>query len=181
MVATERIKLAETEEELKELRMEKEALRKALRLIEGENHSLRESNSSFARSTSSLSDFREQRPPAKVSRSRSSSEIAIKSRPGSLAFESVAPLSPSPASENSSQQNLLDSSLVTSQSQEFSSPQATPKTLQSQVLPPVSSAVITEFEHPSPWADVPTSSPPPPPSVENGSGSLYSTAALALR
>ena len=41
MVATERIKRAETEEELDEIRKEKDALRKALCLIEGENGLLR--------------------------------------------------------------------------------------------------------------------------------------------
>jgi len=44
MVATERIKRAETEEELHEIRMEKDALREALRLIEGENGLLRSAN-----------------------------------------------------------------------------------------------------------------------------------------
>ena len=41
MVATERRMRAETEEELKELKQEKEALRSALRLIDGENTTLR--------------------------------------------------------------------------------------------------------------------------------------------
>ncbi|KAK2460188.1 hypothetical protein APHAL10511_007779 [Amanita phalloides] len=42
MVSTERKKRAETEEELKEARLEQEALRSALRLVEGENSNLRE-------------------------------------------------------------------------------------------------------------------------------------------
>ncbi|KAF8840721.1 hypothetical protein BDN67DRAFT_1069087 [Paxillus ammoniavirescens] len=46
MVATERMKRAETEEELKEVCMEKDALREALRLIEGENGQLRSANAS---------------------------------------------------------------------------------------------------------------------------------------
>ena len=41
MVATERMKRAETEDELKELQQEKEALRSALCIIEGENFTLR--------------------------------------------------------------------------------------------------------------------------------------------
>ncbi|KAF8635059.1 hypothetical protein AX17_004039 [Amanita inopinata Kibby_2008] len=41
MVATERMKRAETEEELREARLEQEALRSALRCIEGENSHLR--------------------------------------------------------------------------------------------------------------------------------------------
>lgn len=43
MVATERIRRAETEAELKEERLEKEALRSALRLVEGENVMMRRS------------------------------------------------------------------------------------------------------------------------------------------
>ena len=43
MVATERMKRAETEEELKEVRQEKEALRSALRVIGGEDFTLRSS------------------------------------------------------------------------------------------------------------------------------------------
>lgn len=44
MVATERIKRAETEEELHEIRKEKDVLREALRVIEGENGLLRSAN-----------------------------------------------------------------------------------------------------------------------------------------
>ncbi|KAG1715626.1 hypothetical protein ID866_1550 [Astraeus odoratus] len=56
MVATERIKRAETEEELRELRKEKDALREALRLVEGENGRLRSANLS----SGALSDHTEQ-------------------------------------------------------------------------------------------------------------------------
>ena len=44
MVATERMKRAETEEELNQARLEKDALRQALKLIEGENGRLRDVN-----------------------------------------------------------------------------------------------------------------------------------------
>lgn len=44
MVAHERIKRAETQEELREARMEKEALKSALRVVEGENGRLRRGN-----------------------------------------------------------------------------------------------------------------------------------------
>jgi hypothetical protein len=87
MVATERIKRAETEEELKELRQEKEALRSALRLIEGENFTLRSSeNVGFLEVENLVSRPR--------SHTRSSSEIAVKSRPESLDLEytSLPPL-----------------------------------------------------------------------------------------
>ncbi|KAH0828024.1 hypothetical protein J3R83DRAFT_3673 [Lanmaoa asiatica] len=46
MVATERMRRAETEEELTQARMEKDALRQALQLIEGENGRLRSANAS---------------------------------------------------------------------------------------------------------------------------------------
>jgi hypothetical protein len=44
MVAEERMKRAESEEELKEAHLEKEALRSALKLIERENRALRSSS-----------------------------------------------------------------------------------------------------------------------------------------
>lgn len=44
MVATERMKRAETEEELDQARLEKDALRQALKLLEGENGRLRSTN-----------------------------------------------------------------------------------------------------------------------------------------
>lgn len=46
MVATERIRRAETEEELNQTRLEKDALHQALKLIEGENGRLRSANTS---------------------------------------------------------------------------------------------------------------------------------------
>lgn len=52
MVATERMKRAETEDELKEARLEQEALRSALRLVEGENSNLREASQTAALSSS---------------------------------------------------------------------------------------------------------------------------------
>ena len=54
MVATERMKRAETEEELKDARLEQEALRSALRLVEGENSNLRETTQIAASSSSAL-------------------------------------------------------------------------------------------------------------------------------
>ncbi|KAN0091311.1 hypothetical protein V8E55_004877 [Tylopilus felleus] len=47
MVATERMKRAETEEELNQTRLEKDALRQALKLIEGENGQLRSATASL--------------------------------------------------------------------------------------------------------------------------------------
>ncbi|KAG1751422.1 uncharacterized protein EDB91DRAFT_1105432 [Suillus paluster] len=82
MVATERIKRAETEGELQEVRLEKDALKEALRLIEGENGRLR----SAKLSTGGVSD---RTPQLSSSHSRSSSRDAIKSPP-------TSPTPPSP-------------------------------------------------------------------------------------
>lgn len=82
MVATERIKRAETEEELQEVRLEKDALKDALRLIEGENDRLRGAQLSAG----GVSDKTLQRPS---SHSRSSSRYAIKSPPTSPSSPAV--------------------------------------------------------------------------------------------
>ncbi|KAG2055344.1 hypothetical protein BDR06DRAFT_882493 [Suillus hirtellus] len=76
MVASERIKRAETEEELQEVRLEKDALKEALRLIEGENGRLRGVQSPAGE----VPDKTSQLPS---SHSRSSSRDAIKSPPTS--------------------------------------------------------------------------------------------------
>lgn len=177
MVATERIKLAETEEELKELRMEKEALKRALRLIEGENHTLRESN---ALAKLSSPDLHEHDPPIKASRSRSSSEVAIKSRPGSFMLESSVPLPPSPAPEGDFTGVLLTPPHIASQSQAVNDPQVTPKRTQS--LPLSSPRFPTELEGSSPWADAsPPSTSVSPSPAQAESDSIYATATLAMR
>ncbi|KAM6501520.1 hypothetical protein JOM56_001497 [Amanita muscaria] len=86
MVATERIKRAETEEELKEARLEQEALRSALRLLEGENAHFRRGTQTAPPSISSPSQDLDNESPnltssvlATRTRLRSSSQIAIKS------------------------------------------------------------------------------------------------------
>jgi hypothetical protein len=81
MVVTERVKRAQTEEELQEVRLEKDALKEALRLIEGENGQLR----SAQLFTGGISD---RTAHQSSSHSRSSSRDAIKSPP---------PSSPSPS------------------------------------------------------------------------------------
>ncbi|KAG2154343.1 uncharacterized protein EDB93DRAFT_1131673 [Suillus bovinus] len=83
MVATERIKRAQTEEELQEVRLEKDALKEALRLIEGENGRLR----GVQLSAAGVSNETPQ-PPS--SHSRSSSRDAIKSPPTSPSPSSPA-------------------------------------------------------------------------------------------
>lgn len=87
MVATERVKRAETEEQLQEVRLEKDALKEALRLIESQSGQLRSTQLSTARVLN-----RPVQQPS--SHSRSSSRDAIKSPPPS------SPLSPSPSNPN---------------------------------------------------------------------------------
>ncbi|OJA20514.1 hypothetical protein AZE42_01587 [Rhizopogon vesiculosus] len=88
MVATERVKRAETEEELQEVRLEKDALKEALRLIEGENGQLRLGSAQL--STGGISNHTAQQS---YSHSRSSSRDAIKSPP--LSSLSLPPSPPS--------------------------------------------------------------------------------------
>ncbi|KAG2342823.1 hypothetical protein BDR05DRAFT_963619 [Suillus weaverae] len=76
MVATERVKRAETEEELQEVRLEKDALKEALRLIEGENDRLRGAQLSAG-------GVPDKTPQQLSPHSRSSSRDAIKSPPTS--------------------------------------------------------------------------------------------------
>ncbi|KAK0475421.1 hypothetical protein IW261DRAFT_1494073 [Armillaria novae-zelandiae] len=83
MVATERIKRAETEEELREARQEKEALKSALRVVEGENVHLRGSSSTFG-----TPDLSVENVALSNIRSRSSSEAGVKSRPTSASSSS---------------------------------------------------------------------------------------------
>jgi hypothetical protein len=97
MVATERIRRAETEEELKETRLEKEALQSALRVVvEGENRRFRGASITSAAKeeqlTRSQSVSSGEQP--RSFRSRSSSRVGVKSRPSSLKSLSLPPLSP---------------------------------------------------------------------------------------
>ncbi|KAJ3564620.1 hypothetical protein NP233_g8179 [Leucocoprinus birnbaumii] len=188
MVATERIKLAETEEELKQLQSEKDALKRALRLIEGENTTLREHAKSA--STPNL-DYHPnpeelQHSPNKISRSRSSSEVAVKSRPSSLILESAVPLPPSPAPHLDTHHVEEDdrfSSLPHSASSQLSiESQTTPKNPSPPLLPPTSPSplplVAYPVDHASPWADVPSRSSSR--SITPNPDPLYG-AALAMR
>ena len=104
MVATERKLRAEAEEELSELKREKEALRSALVLVEGENTNLRLASPLPVSGPSSIGNS----PQVSIGGSstsftraheRSASQIAIKSRPASLDFSTdpYPPLPPSPA------------------------------------------------------------------------------------
>ncbi|KXN80865.1 hypothetical protein AN958_07087 [Leucoagaricus sp. SymC.cos] len=200
MVAAERIKLAVTEEELNELRTEKEALKNALRLIEGENHSLRtlRAASEISASSPALLEHYDQESnhdrdesTNRISRSRSSSEVAIKSRPNSIIPETAISLPPSPAPDFDTPDN--DTSTIserlppdTSLSQASNDSQRTPKKPSPAPLPPSSTsstfAYPAEIEQVSPWADVPSfSSKPASQDLEMESTTLYSAAALAMR
>ena len=95
MVATERRMRAETEDELKELKQEKEALRSALQLIDGENTTLRGRPNL---SPSGEKQIAEMIVSFSRPHSRSSSLMAVRSRPASLnLFSTLPPLPPSPA------------------------------------------------------------------------------------
>ena len=140
MVATERMKRAETEEELKEVRQEKEALRSALRVIGGEDFTLQASEHV---GSLEVEDFAS-RPR---SHTRSSSEIAVKSRPESLDLEysSLPPLCPSPSPYPETISGTVPLSTSPSSLDEEDS-QPTPRYQPYQPL------------EPSPWADVPSQS-----------------------
>ena len=112
MVATERMKRAETEDELKEARLEQEALRSALRLIEGENSNLREATAAPSSSANNDADFTapsslvdedqlKSRLELVRTRVRSSSQIAMKSpitSPRRQGINIPLPASPPPPS-----------------------------------------------------------------------------------
>ncbi|KAF8802700.1 hypothetical protein BYT27DRAFT_7226282 [Phlegmacium glaucopus] len=156
MVATERKMRAETEEELKELRQEKEALRSALRLIDGENTTLRERPNLSPSKEKQIAEMIDSFSPPP---SRSSSRMAVKSRPASLDLYSILPpLPPSPfSSRSSSDENshptLTEVPPVLSPEEES---QPTPKFLRSMLR--MTETQDDMFMGPSPWADV-TSTP----------------------
>ncbi|KAJ8507433.1 hypothetical protein ONZ45_g10200 [Pleurotus djamor] len=158
MVATERIKRAETEEELREAILEKEALRSALKLIEGENSHLRSNSHSSPILPPSLSSNETVRAP---SRSRSSSEVAVKSRPTTPTSIRL-PESPEPTTQvsangsaDSKSDELPDARTPTSPeavlpSEESTTQFATYRSSQQYIGPDIPD---------SPWADVPSASP----------------------
>ncbi|KAK0213421.1 hypothetical protein DFS33DRAFT_1377910 [Desarmillaria ectypa] len=175
MVATERIKRAETEEELREARQEKEALKSALKVVEGENVHLRGSSSTFGTPDPSVENL-----TLSEIRSRSSSEVGVKSRPASASSSSPSvdreAFSPVLAAETAS----AAAEEADEQEQENSTPQH-----RSTVPSPSPSQLAEErtIKHPdkeeeaeesllrqrmpsppwdedsSPWADVPSSPP----------------------
>ena len=177
MVATERIKRADTEEELKEAQLEKEALRSALRLLETENKRLKEpghhhlspaisdtypSTSTFIPASvsepsllsSSLSGF------SPAHHRRTSSQLALKSAPGSpimapspepiLAVGSIPPplsLAPDPKTLELTEGDEDEEDLQEPTPQGIGNRPASFKLVSDPILRPDSE---------SPWADVPS-------------------------
>lgn len=152
MVATERRMRAETEEELRELKQEKEALRSALRLIDGEIR---------GRPDLSLSEEKqiaEMIASFSPSHSRSSSRMAVKSRPTSLdLYSTLPPLPPSPTSvsrtssfDESNFPSLINAPPALSPEEEESQP--TPRFPRSMLQTPEPQNDM--LMGPSPWADV---------------------------
>jgi len=157
MVSDERKMRAEIEEELKELRKEKEALQSAMRVIEGENSNFRSVNTSIA--PPNIQPIQTVFPGSGFSHSRSSSRAAIKSRPPSLELASNYPLPSSPAPDTTGsspwyedlvQEENADSGIFT-----VLSPEETPR-LKIGVAGPIDNL----FVEASPWADVPSKPAP---------------------
>ena len=151
MVATERIKRAETEAELRESRQEKEALRSALRLIESENMHLRGSSTdtqpmeSNSASVSSLS----------LSHSRTSSRVAVKSPPSSPSHSPTTSLTSAPFPYSTPYES--SSTTVPPPSQPPDSLEDELELIpQSDVSHPPPPPASAEEQETSPWADVPS-------------------------
>lgn len=92
MVATERMSRAETEEELNQTRLEKDALHQALKLIEGENGRLRSANAS---PRINQSDPPPQLPVSVVTPLRSSPNTPLPQPPSGPPAGGVTPTAPS--------------------------------------------------------------------------------------
>jgi hypothetical protein len=159
MVATERRMRAETEEELKELKQEKEALRSALRLIDGENTTLRgrpdllPSREEKQIAKEMIVSFSQQPPPSHSS----SSPSPVESRPASLELIStLPPLPPSPkvsrpsSFDEGNRPIPIDARPVLSSEEES---QPTPRRVMLRTPEPQDD---DGFMGSSPWADVPS-------------------------
>jgi hypothetical protein len=156
MVADERRCRAEIEEELKELRMEKEALQSALRLIADEGNTSRLTSGDIVDDHVAPVAVQTIHSNTGSSHSRTSSQVAIKSRPQSLELALLYPLPSSPASrseelawqeeltyEETTSEGNGSLSLPTVLSQEI--PQPIPR-----FQPPISDDLYVDA---SPWAD----------------------------
>ena len=154
-VEMERRVRAAVEEELREVREEKEALRRALRLMDeqaaasGATRARSESGGSVQGSSHSKSNARTSEDyefiDASPSRthSRSSSNVGLKSRPGSLDLSSSASIPPRPLSPSSSQtaRPTSDSEASPERSKDRASPPA-----RTSSLPPTQTSGEAEKE-----------------------------------
>ena len=167
MVADERRIRADIEEELKELKMEKEALRNALRLVASENATTNAAPSPpLPPQLGGQGTFIQF--PTSASHSRSSSQVGTKSRPQSLEVASTYPLPPSPSSpssdsdgvspwhEDPSQEGTDIEGNITQMSP-ILSPEESQPTPRYRALPLKQPEEL--FMGASPWADVPSSNP----------------------
>ncbi len=149
MVATERMKRAETEDELKEARLEQEALRSALRLVEGENSNLREASQTVAMKSPIIS------PPRRDSDIPFPASPEPEPRPHTalpvLGSETEPHLLPPDASTDSSATptGALPSHDIPPRPSPPRSPM--PRSASAPTLPS-----LYDNEEPSPWADVPS-------------------------
>ena len=171
MVADERRIRADVEEELKELKTEKEALRNALRLVASENPTTNAAPSPPLPPQLGGQGTSVPVVGTSASHSRSSSQVGTKSRPQSLEIASTYPLPSSPSSgsdgispwhEESSQEEetgtngkiTLMPSIILSPEEES---QPTPRY---RALPSKQAERAEDpFMEASPWADVPSSNP----------------------
>jgi hypothetical protein len=163
MVSDERKMRAEIEEELKELRKEKEALQSAMRVIEGENSNFRSVNTSTAPpNIQPITVFPD-------SRFSYSSRAAMKSRRPSLELASNYPLPPSPAPdttgfspwyEDLAQEENADRGIAA-----ILSPEESRQTQGLRIG--ISGPIDSLFVEASPWADVPSK---PAPSMTETAG-----------
>lgn len=158
MVATERKMRAETEDELKELKQEKEALRSALRLIDGENTTLR--------GRPDLSPSKEKQIVEMIASfsqpsSHSSSRMAVEesSRPASLnLLSTLPPLPPSPevsrpsSLDEDSRPTPIDAPPVLSPEEEEEESQPTPSSRRMMMMLRTPETQEDTFMGSSPWA-----------------------------
>jgi len=180
MVKTERIKRADTEEELKEAQLEKEALRSALMLLETENRRLKGPSSYHTSHTiSDIYPSTSTSIPASVSEPsllssslsgsplthhrRTSSQVALKSVPGSpIIAPSPEPIPPSLAAGNippplslASDSNTLEQ--IEGDEDEEDSQEPTPQGIKNRPTSfKLASEPILGADSESPWADVPS-------------------------
>jgi len=156
MVADERRLRAEMEEELNELKTEKEALKSALRLVAGEDN-MPDLDASTISAEDRLTPVASQTiiSPSDISHSRSSSQIGLKSRPQSLELALLYPLPPSPAphSDLPAWQEGFPDEGTPSNGNETSSPTVLSPNEQSQPTPRFRRPVDDMFIGVSPWAD----------------------------